>query len=250
RNFATSNLKMLVLGMALYGTTVLLPQYVQVWMGYSAEDAGMVLSPGGFAVILILPFVGRLVSKVDARYLIAIGFLILCVSMLHMAHTMYPGMDFRTAVLIRVYQACGLPFLFVPINSVVYNGVPPEKNNQVSGIVNLARNMGGDIGIAFVTTVIARRSQFHQSRLAEHVVPSGQLFARLEGIAQGLQQAGISAATATKMAYGSLYGQLIKQAQTHAYLDVLWLLAIFTAIMVPAVLITKPVKPGSAAMGH
>jgi len=250
RNFAASNLMMLVLGMALYGTTVLLPQYVQVWMGYSAQDAGMVLSPGGFAVILILPFVGKLVSKVDARYLIAVGFLILCASLFHMAHTLHPGMDFRTAVLIRVYQSCGLPFLFVPINSVVYNGVPPQKNNQVSGIVNLARNMGGDIGIAFVTTMIARRSQFHQARLAEHVLPSADLSARLAAIAQHFQQVGIGAAESMKMAYGRIYGQLIQQAQTLAYLDVLFVLAIFCGIMVPAVLLTRRVRPGAAAMGH
>jgi DHA2 family multidrug resistance protein len=249
-NFAASNLMMLVLGMALYGTTVLLPQYVQVWMGYSAQDAGMVLSPGGFVVILILPFVGRLVSKVDARYLIATGFLILCVSMLHMAHTLHPGMDFRTAILIRVYQASGLPFLFVPINAVVYNGVPPQKNNQVSGIVNLARNMGGDIGIAFVTTVIARRSQFHQARLVEHVVPSADLTARLAAMAQHLQQLGMGAAQSMRMAYGQLYGRVIQQAQTLAYIDVLFLLAIFCGIMVPAVLLTRRSKPGAAAMAH
>ena len=98
KDFLISNILMLVLGMALYGSTVLLPQYVQVWMGYSAMDAGMALSPGGFAVILLLPFVGKLVSKVDARYLIAFGFTLLSVSLLHMAHTIYPGMDFRTAV--------------------------------------------------------------------------------------------------------------------------------------------------------
>ncbi len=250
RNFAVSNLMMLVLGMALYGTTVLLPQYVQVWMGYSAEDAGMVLSPGGFVVILILPFVGRLISKVDTRYLIAIGFLIVCVSMLHMAHTMYPGMDFKTAILIRVYQACGLPFLFVPIQTIVYNGVAPEKNNQVSGIVNLARNMGGDIGIAFVTTMIARRSQFHQARLAEHVVPSADLSARIAAISQNLQHLGVGASESVRMAYGRIYGQLIQQAQTLAYLDVLFVLGIFCGIMVPAVLLTSRSKPGAPAMAH
>src|SRR5437762_7662621 len=196
RSFAVSNLMMLVLGMALYGTTVLLPQYVQVWMGWSAQDAGMVLSPGGFVVILLLPLVGRLISKVDARYLIAFGFLVVSLSLFHMAHTIYPGMDFRTAVLIRCYQASGIAFLFVPINTLTYAGVPPQKNNQVSGIVNLARNMGGDIGIAFITTLIARRSQFHQARLAEHVVPSGDLTARLSAIAQHLQQMGIGAAQA------------------------------------------------------
>ena len=249
-NFAVGNVMMLVLGMALYGSTVLLPQYVQVWMGYSAQDAGMVLSPGGFVVILLLPFVGRMVGKVDARYLIAFGFLILSVSLFHMAHTIYPGMDFKTAVFIRIYQASGIAFLFVPINTVMYNNVPPSKNNQVSGIVNLFRNMGGDIGIAFVTTIIARRSQVHQANLVAHVAPSGVLNARIDGISQALQHAGISAAQATKMAYGQIYGQVIKQAQTLAYLDVLFLLSIVTAIMVPAVLMTRRVRPGAVAMGH
>jgi DHA2 family multidrug resistance protein len=250
RTFAVSSLMMLVLGMALYGSTVLLPQYVQVWMGYSAQDAGMVLSPGGFVVILLLPLVGRLISKVDARYLIAFGFLVVSISLFHMAHTIYPGMDFRTAVVIRCYQASGIAFLFVPINTLTYAGVPPQKNNQVSGIVNLARNMGGDIGIAFITTLIARRSQFHQSRLVEHVVPSGDLSARLSAIAQYLQHMGIGAAQAAKMAYGQIYGQVIKQAQTLAYLDALFLLGIFSAIMVPAVLLTRKVKPGAATMAH
>jgi len=123
--FAVSSLMMLVLGMALYGSTVLLPQYLQVWMGYSAQDAGMVLSPGGVTVILLLPIVGRLISKVDSRYLIAFGFLILSAALFHMAHTLYPGIDFRTAVLIRMYQSCGLAFLFVPINTLVYSA--PEE---------------------------------------------------------------------------------------------------------------------------
>ena len=250
RNFAVSNLMMMVLGMALYGSTVLLPLYLQVWMGYSAQDAGMALSPGGFVVILLLPIVGKLLGKVDARYLIAFGFLVTSAALLHMAHTLYPGIDFRTAVLMRIFQTCGIAFLFVPINSIVYNGVPPQKNNQVSGIVNLSRNMGGDIGIALVTTLIARRSQFHQARIVEHVVPSGELDARLAAIAQHLQQLGVGAVQSTKMASAQLYGEVIKQAQTLAYLDVLLLLSIFTAIMVPAVLLTRKVRPGAAAMAH
>ncbi len=250
RNFAVSNAMMLVLGMTLYGTTVLLPQYLQVWLGYSAEDAGMVLSPGGITVIILLPLVGRLISKVDARYLIAFGFLILSVALLHMAHTLYPGIDFRHAVLLRIFQSCGIAFLFVPINAAVYNGIPPQKNNQVSGIVNLARNMGGDIGIALVTTLVARRSQFHQARLVEHVVPSGALDARIAAIAQHLQQMGIGAVQSTKMAYGQIYAQVIKEAQTLAYLDVLLLFAIFSGIMVPAVMLARKPKAGGAAMAH
>jgi DHA2 family multidrug resistance protein len=250
RNFAVSNAMMLVLGMTLYGSTVLLPQYLQVWMGYSAEDAGMVLSPGGITVIILLPLVGRLISKVDARYLIAFGFLILSVALVHMARTLYPGIDFRHAVLLRIFQSCGIAFLFVPINAAVYNGVPPQKNNQVSGIVNLARNMGGDIGISLVTTLVARRSQFHQARLVEHVVPSGALDARVGAMAQHLQQMGIGAVQSTKMAYGQIYAQVIKEAQTLAYLDVLLLFAIFSGIMVPAVMLARKPKPGGAAMAH
>jgi DHA2 family multidrug resistance protein len=101
-----------------------------------------------------------------------------------------------------------------------------------------------------VTTLIARRSQFHQARLVEHVVPSGDLNARLAAITQHLQQLGIGAVQATKMAYGQIYGEVIKQAQTLAYLDVLVLLSIFTAVMVPLVLLTRKVRPGAAAMAH
>jgi DHA2 family multidrug resistance protein len=236
--------------MALYGSTVLLPLYLQVWMGYSAQDAGMALSPGGFVVILLLPFVGKMLSKVDARYLIAFGFMVTSVALFHMAHTLYPGIDFRTAVLLRIYQTAGIAFLFVPINSVVYSGVPPQKNNQVSGIVNLSRNMGGDIGIALVATLIARRSQHHQSHLVDHVVASPELSARIAGIAQHMQQMGAGAAQSVRMAYGQIYGQVIRQAQTLAYLDVLFLLGVFTLLMVPAVLMTRRVKPGGAAMAH
>ena len=251
RSFATSALLMLVLGVALYGSTVLLPQYEQVWLGYSAQQAGEALSPGGVMVILLLPLVGRLVSRVDARWLIAIGFAIISASLFHMVHALYPGIDFRTAVMIRVYQAAGLAFLFVPINTVAYQGIPPEKNNAVSGIINLARNMGGDIGIAFVTTVIARRSQFHQARLVSGLDPGNAwLHERLSGLALAMQRAGSSSADAARRAYAALGRQLAQQSQTLAYLDVLYLLAWFTAIMIPLVFLTRRARPGAAAMGH
>ncbi|MFL5248145.1 MAG: DHA2 family efflux MFS transporter permease subunit [Myxococcales bacterium] len=250
-SFASANLMMLVLGIALYGTTVLLPQYMQIWMGYSAQQAGMVLSPGGITVILLLPFVGRLVSKYDARYLIAFGFTVLSAALYHMARTIHPGMDFSTAVWLRIYQSVGLAFLFVPINTIVYVGIPPSKNNAVSGIVNLSRNMGGDIGIAIVTTLIARRSQFHQSRLAAHADPWSKAFtSQVSGIAQALQHAGISATDATQRAYAAVYGRLLREAQTLAYLDVLVVFAIFTALMVPLVFVTKKARPGAAPAAH
>ncbi|HTP52685.1 MAG TPA: DHA2 family efflux MFS transporter permease subunit [Anaeromyxobacteraceae bacterium] len=250
-SFAASSLMMLVLGMALFGSTVLLPQYMQVWMGYTAQQAGMALSPGGVTVILLLPLVGRLVSKFDARWLIAFGFAVLSLSLLHMAYTIYPGIDFRTATLLRVYQSVGLAFLFVPINTVAYAGIPLSKNNQVAGIVNLARNMGGDIGIALVTTLIARRSQFHQANLTAHLdAGNSVLGARLSGIARALVHSGSTSVEAARQAYGAVYRQLIQQAQTLAYQDVLLLLAGFTGAMVPLVFLTRRVQGGRKAPAH
>ncbi|TMA25332.1 MAG: DHA2 family efflux MFS transporter permease subunit [Deltaproteobacteria bacterium] len=246
--FAITNLLMLTLGVSLYGSTVLLPQYVQIWLGWSAQDAGLALSPGACVVIVMLPLVGRLITKFDARWLIAFGFAILAFSLYHMARTIYPGIDFSTAVWLRIYQSCGMAFLFVPINTAMYAGVPPSKNNQVSGIVNLARNMGGSIGIAFVATAIARRAQLHQANLSSHVA-GREFFQHVQGFSLALQHAGIGAARATKMATGAIYGQLIKQSQTLAYLDVLFLLAVFSAVMVPLVLLTKKPRPG-AGMAH
>ncbi len=159
-NFAAANVMMLVLGMSLFGTTVLLPQYTQIYMGYTAQLAGMTLSPGGITVILLLPMVGFLVSRVDQRFLIAFGFTCLSLSLFYMAHHLYQGMDFRTAMLMRIYQSAGLAFLFVPINTFrlrrVADGV---KNNNSSGIINLFRNMGGDIGILI-------RDHLHRAPLA------------------------------------------------------------------------------------
>jgi DHA2 family multidrug resistance protein len=251
RNFATAQMMMLVLGASLFGSTVLLPQYLQVLMGYTAELAGMALSPGGFAVILLLPLVGKLVSRVDPRYLIGFGFSVLSVSMFYMVHHLYQGIDFRTAVELRVFQSVGLAFLFVPINTLVYAGIPPQKNNAVSGIVNLSRNMGGDIGIAFVTTFIARRAQFHQSRLVAHTSSYDQAFtAQLAALARALERTGAGAADVTRQALAIVYRQLLGQATTLAFLDALEVLAIAAACMVPLLLLTRRPPRAAAPAAH
>jgi DHA2 family multidrug resistance protein len=249
RTFASSNLMMFVLGVTLFGTTVLLPQYLQTLMGYSAQDAGMTLSPGGFAIMVMMPAVGFLVSHVDVRKLIALGFIILSLSLFYMTSHLYQGIDFKTAVSLRVYQSVALAFLFVPINTLVYADVPNNKNNAVSGIVNLSRNMGGDVGIALVTTLIARRSQTHQSYLATSHGATGTYFeASLAATTKALVHTGLSTAEASKRALASLYGQLIQQATTLAYIDVLRVFAIMAAIMVPLLFLTKPPK-GKAPVG-
>jgi DHA2 family multidrug resistance protein len=251
RNFATANVMMLTLGVALYGSTVLLPEFMQLLMGYSAQRSGMALSPGGLVVISLLPLVGILVSRVDPRYLIAFGFTVLSASLLYMTHHLYVGIDFRTAVALRAYQSVGLAFLFVPINTVVYNGVAPEKNNAVAGIVNLSRNMGGDVGIAFVTTLIARRAQAHQATLASYTSAYNPVFtARLAAIARGMERAGASSVDAAHRALAAFYRQLMLQASTLAFLDALRMLGIATALMIPLVLLTERVRVGAAPGGH
>jgi DHA2 family multidrug resistance protein len=247
RNFASASFMMLILGLTLYGSTVLLPQYLQVLMGWSAAQAGEALSPGGFVVIAFLPLVGQLVSRVDARWLIGIGFVVLSISLFYMGAHLYPGMDFRTAVLLRAFQSVGLAFLFVPINNLIFVGVPPEKNNAVSGIVNLARNMGGDIGIAFVTTLVARRSQFHQSRLVGHLSAFDPTFAAArDSIAHGLARAGLASTEAAHRALAMLYREVGAQAASLAYLDVIHVLAIATALMIPLLLLTRLPPAGGA----
>ena len=251
RNFAASNVMMLMLGASLFGTTVLLPLYLQTIMGYSAQQSGEALSPGGVLIMCMMPVVGVLISRVDGRWMIAFGFACLSASLFHMAHKLYPGIDFGTAIQLRMMQAFGLAFLFVPINTLAYVGVPRAENNQASGIINLSRNMGGDIGIAVATTMIARRSQWHQSALVQHVsAGSEQLSAQLQGLTRAFEHAGSSTAVATRRAQAAVYRELLAQAQTLAYIDVLWLFAICTALMIPLVFVMKRASPGGAAMGH
>jgi DHA2 family multidrug resistance protein len=196
--------------------------------------------------------VGILIGRVDARKLLAFGFTVLSLSLFYMTSHMFVGMDFVTVMKLRIFQSCGLAFMFVPINTLTYVGVPPEKNNAVSGIVNLSRNMGGDIGIALVTTLIARRSQMHQATLVAHADPYHRAYDdRLQAVAAGLQHAGYSATDASRRALGIVYRTLQQQAMVLSYIDVLFLLGCGTACMLPLLLLLKGNKPGGPAqMGH
>jgi MFS transporter, DHA2 family, multidrug resistance protein len=251
RTFAMSNAMMFILGVSLYGTTVLLPQYLQLLMGYSAQDAGMALSPGAIVIMFMMPGIGFLSSRVDARILIGIGFCILSLSLFYMTSHLYPGIDFKTAIMLRVYQSIALAFLFVPINTLVYADVPNEKNNAVSGIVNLARNMGGDVGIAVVATLISRRAQVHQSYLSAHTTGAGRHYeAQLAALTQTFVQRGASSADAARRALATVYRALVGQATTLAYLDVLRIFAVLCAGMVPLLIFAHAPKPGKAPAAH
>ncbi len=248
-SFATSTTLMFVLGGTLYGSTVLLPQYLQTLMGYTAERAGEVLSPGGFATMLMMPLVGFLVSRVPAKYLIAFGFAGLSSALFHMS-TLNLAIDMPTATLYRVFQAVFLAFLFVPINTVAYVGIPQNQNNQVSGLLNLARNIGGSVGIAYLTTMLARRAQTHQNYLVDHTYASNPLLKeRLDGL-RGLANSAGGAAQATQHAYAQLYQQVQRQAALLSYVDIIRTFAILTLVLVPLILLfLKKNRPGQGAVG-
>ncbi len=248
RSFAVACLMMLMLGAVLFGTTVLLPQYLQMVMGYTAEDAGKVLSPGGLVVIALLPLVGRLLAKVDGRWLIAFGFAASAISLFHMTG-IYPGITFWDAVKYRMIQSVGLAFLFIPITTISYVGVAPGQNNQVSALTNLMRNIGGGVGISIAQTLLARRTQVHQVHLVEHVTPySPELRRLLGGLAQALAHRGAATVAATRRAYAIVYGMVQEQATTLAFIDILWLLGVVCVILTPLAFLMRRPKPGAAMM--
>ena len=170
RNFFLATLTMFMLGFVMYGSTALLPIFLQTLLGYTAMLSGLVLSPGGIMVIIMLPLVGKLLTHFDARWLVIFGVVIVAASLFHMA-TFNLDIDFRTAMMARIYQSAGMAFLFVPINVMAFYFIPKEKFNNATGIINLARNIGGSFGIANVVTLLARRTQFHQGMLVSHMTP-------------------------------------------------------------------------------
>jgi DHA2 family multidrug resistance protein len=249
RNFAVSNLLMFTLGAVLYGSTVLIPQFLQSLMGYTAQLAGMALSPGGLVVMAMMPVVGFLVSRVDPRKLITFGFIALALSTFHMS-SMYLGIDFKTAMMYRVYQSVGLAFLFVPINTICYVGVPQEQNNQISSMINLMRNLGGSFGISFVVTMIARRSQVHQTILAAHVANTPRMQTMLQGLSSTYAVRLGSGPQAMQRAYGAIYGTLQQQAAVLGYKDTILAMATITVLVMPLVLLARKPKRGEVHMGH
>src|SRR5208282_108700 len=224
RTFGISNLLMFMLGFALLGSTLLLPLFSQTLLGYTAEQAGLALMPGGFTIILLLPLVGFLLSRYSPRWLLLFGLVVLSSSLFHMT-TFNLDMDFRTVATARVFQAAGMAFLFVPINTAAYAFLPREKNNAASGLMNLARNMGGSVGISLVTTMLDRRSQVHLTYLSSHLSASNPAMqSMIKGTSRTLQAHGASAAEATQKAYALIQATVERQASMLSYIDCFWFL--------------------------
>jgi MFS transporter, DHA2 family, multidrug resistance protein len=247
RNFAAASFFMFILGIVLYGTTVLIPQFLQLLLGYSAMNSGEALAGGGFIMMLTMPIAGILVSKGDARIMMACGFAATALSLYYMTTHISLQMDFRTAAMLRVYQTAGLAFIFIPSNTLSYVGVPREKSNQISSMINFIRNIGGSIGIALIATFITRATQQRQSYMAGHLNHGNPAFrSMVEGLTATLHSQGLSVADATRQAYGRIAHLLEQQAAALAYKDVISVLAVLIACLIPMAFIMKRPAAGAA----
>jgi len=231
-NFAMANLMMFILGVLLFASLVLMPQFLQTLMGYTAQSAGLVLSGASLIILFEMPITGQLTTKIPAKYIIAFGWLSLAFGMYYSTKGLDLLISFKAASWLRIVQAFGLGFLFVPINLSAYIGIPPEKGNNVSGLVNFMRNIGSSVGTSLVTTLLARRSQFHQSMLSYHATNYDPAFRnQLSGLSAQLTHAGASVPDAQVQAYGRIYQSMLVQSQTLAYIDIFMVLAIAAGIM-------------------
>jgi MFS transporter, DHA2 family, multidrug resistance protein len=197
-----------------------------------------------------MPVVGYLLGRTDARRLLLFGMVVLSFSLFHMTRFDL-SIDFHTAATARVFQALGLAFLFVPINTAAYAFIPRDKNNAASGLINLSRNIGGSVGISLVTTMLARRAQVHHSDLSAHITSgSGQLHSILNATTQMFIARGSSAHEASIQAYALIAATVDRQATMLAYIDNFRLLGVIVLIMIPFVFLMKKVKPGGAIAVH
>jgi DHA2 family multidrug resistance protein len=250
RNFALANILYFIFFFVLFGSTVLIPQLLQSLYGYTATDAGLVLGPGAFVIVMMAPIVVRLIPKIGAKRMIFAASIIVGLAMWRFA-SLDLGTDYRSFALARAVQGVGLGLFFVPVSSLAYSYLPLNKNNKASSITNLFRNLGGSFGVAFVTTLLERRTQFHHSIMVQHLTPDNPLFAqKLDAVAQQLIGGGIGAADAAQQAYGVVSGLANQQAALLGSLDCFHVLGWISLAGVVLALASKAYKSPGAAGGH
>ena len=247
-NFLSANVMMLILGVVFFSSLVMMPQFLQTLMGYNAQTAGLALSAGGLVLVAGMPIVGQLTGRIQARFLIAAGWATLALAMVYSAQRIDLLISFDSAAWMRVGQAVGLPLMFVPINLAAYVGLPPEKSNSAAGLINFMRNIGSSIGTSLVTTLIARRSQFHQVHLVSRMATDTPTFQEQLGtLTNRLADAGLGTYQAQRQAYARFYAMVQNQASTLAYVDTYWLLALAAVLMFGLSFLLKKNDPRAGA---
>jgi DHA2 family multidrug resistance protein len=240
RNFAAASVCVFCAFGVLYGSNVLLPQMLQTLMGYSALNAGLVLSPAGFVTMLEMPVIGILLSRgADARKMIAAGLLTVAVASLWMSGLnlgVSPGMVISP----RNFQTLGAGLMFVPLNMVAYAFIPKDQTNNASGLFSLVRNEGSSIGVALTNTLLQRRTQFHQFRMTEHINPLNPIASQwLTGLSGVFQSRGGDPALARRQGLHTMYQVVQQQAAAISYLDMFWLFAMLSFAVVPLAFLMK-----------
>jgi MFS transporter, DHA2 family, multidrug resistance protein len=231
-NFATANMMMFMVGAVSFSTTVLMPQFLQTLMGYTAESAGVVLSASAVLLLIELPLVGKLIGRFQSRYLIAFGWLALALGMYISTQRIDLLISFSSATLLRIGQYMPMGFIFVPATTAAYIGITDDKSNAVAGLVNFTRNIGSSVGTSIVTTMIVRRSQLHQSMLVAHTsMGNVQFRGAMGGLVQQLSGEGLGMHEAQSQAVARIYAAVQAQAATLAYIDTFWILCIAALIM-------------------
>jgi len=229
-NFATSSVMMFMVGAASFSTTVLMPQFLQSLLGYSAQSAGMVLSAAAIILLIELPLVGQLAGRIQARYLIAFGWAVLTIAMFFSTRRIDLEISFASATWLRIAQYVPIGFIFIPATMVAYLGLPQEKSNAVAGLVNFVRNMGSSVGTSAVTTILARRAQVHQVMLASHTSLYDPSFRdSATALTDRLGQSSVG--HPDSQALSRLYVSMRNQASTLSYIDTFWMLGIAAGIM-------------------
>ncbi len=247
RQFGASFLVMGATGAILYATTQFLPLLLQTDFGYTATWAGLALSPGGLVTMVMMFVIGAISNKVQPKYLIMAGAAIIAASMYALTDV-YGDLNFWFFARSRMFLGIGLPLIFIPIIAASYDGIPPNRIDMASALINAARNTGGSIGVSIASNVVAHREQFHQARLIENAVPASiQYQVTLQQVTRYFQAQGSAAAQAQQQAVAWIGQEVGLQASYLAYVDVFWVLTILAILAVPLAMTLRKVKLGGPA---
>jgi DHA2 family multidrug resistance protein len=244
KNFAICCLLMILVGGVLNAATVLEPQFLQQLMGYTATLAGQALMGGGLALLVVMPLAGVATGRFPARNLAAFGFACFAIAFYYTSTHFTLTMTFGFASWLRVLQMAAIPFAFIAITTAAYVGLPKEASNQVAGIINFVRNVGGSIFIAVTGAIVANRSLIHQTHLQEYMQPGNLAYAIRLNALTGAFGGSASGPGAGLMAGGVIYQELNRQATAQAYQDIYRLLSWMAIGMVACALLLNKNRPG------
>ena len=249
RNFAICCFLMMLVGGVLNANTVLQPQFTQQLLGWTATTAGLALTAGGVTLVFMMPFAGFATNKVSARYLAAIGFMMLVITFRYAADVTNLQMSFAEASWLRVVQMLPLPFCFISITNAAYIGMPREQSNQVAGLINFVRNIGGSILIAITNAQVTSRAMWHEQHL-QQAMTTGTIGYDLHSQAlTGFLGNAFGGANGSQLALAQIYHQLVQQAQTQGYQDVYMELSWASVVLIALSFMLSKNKPGEAPAG-